>query len=277
MYRVKKINDVVVKPPKALLDNQDNRPVKGAKMIAEPYANIFLCARKKSGKTVTIHNILKNCVGRDSTVVFFCSTLYKDPVYRNMMKMLKDNGINFIGYTSLKEGDIDHLNDLVDCLEMKAQEEFDLDDEPKTSKRDLCHALFDSDDEEDDEPKKRKTKYLAPEYIIILDDLADELKSKSLVTLLKKNRHWKMKIIIASQWLNDLLPECRKQLDYILIFKNIPDKKLEEIHTGCNLAIDFEEFVKIYKWATQPQYSFLYIDCINDQFRRNFNMLIESK
>ena len=82
MYRVKKINDVVVKPPKVLLDNQDNRPVKGAKMIAEPYANIFLCARKKSGKTVTIHNILKNCVGRDTTVIFFCSTLYKDPTYR---------------------------------------------------------------------------------------------------------------------------------------------------------------------------------------------------
>ena len=278
MYRIKKVNDVVVRPPQSLIRDKDPRPVKGAKMFEEPYANIFICSRKKSGKSITIFNILKQCVGRDTTVIFFCSTLYKDAVYKNMQNMLEQNGVNFIGYTSLKGGDVDHLQDLVDCMELKAEEECNMEDEPKTSKNDLCNKLFDDGEEEEGKPrKKRKTKYLSPEYIIIFDDLSDELKSKSLVTLLKKNRHWLMKIIVSSQHYNDLLPESRKQIDYILIFRNITENKLVEMHRDCNLAMSFEEFKKVYAWATKEKYSFLYVDCINDIYRRNFNTEIEVK
>ena len=50
-----------------------------------------------------------------------------------------------------------------------------------------------------EEPKKqRKSKYRAP-------DLSTELKSRSLLALLKKNRHYRSKLIISSQWLHDLL------------------------------------------------------------------------
>lgn len=64
----------------------------------------------------------------------------------------------------------------------------------------------------EDEPKEKKkkskkSKYLAPEYMIIFDDLSSELKSRSLLSLLKFNRHFKAKLIISSQWLHDLLPE----------------------------------------------------------------------
>src|SRR6185437_11733738 len=67
--------------------------------------------------------------------------------------------------------------------------------------------------------KERVSKYQAPEYIIIFDDLSSELKSRSLLSLLKFNRHFKSKLIISSQWLHDLLPESRKQIDLFLIFK----------------------------------------------------------
>src|SRR3954464_2715806 len=84
---------------------------------------------------------------------------------------------------------------------------------------------------------QKKSKHQAPEYIIVFDDLSSELKSPSLLSLLKWNRHYKSKLIISSQWLHDLLPESRKQLDLFLIFKGFPKEKLALIHRDCDSAV----------------------------------------
>ena len=129
-------------------------------------------------------------------------------------------------------------------------------------------------EEEEDKLKEKKTKkskYLAPEYMIIFDDLSSELKSRSLLSLLKFTRHFKAKLIISSQWLHDLLPESRKQIDLFLIFKGFASKKLLEIYKDCDSAIPFETFLKIYQKATHKPHSFLYIDSRSDVFRRNFD------
>lgn len=270
---VKKVNDVSIKLPKSVA-NKNKLPVKGVEMFEEPYANIFLCARKKSGKSVVIFNILKKCVGRNTTVVFFCSTLYKDMVYKSMLEMLERNNINYVGYTSLKDGDTDNLQLLVEALGKEGEEEYNAEKTEACKDNSALSLLFDCGDVENAERKAPKPKYIAPEYIIILDDLSDELKSKSLVALLKKNRHYKTKIICSSQYYNDLLPESRKQIDYVLIFKNIPVAKLHEIYKDCNLSVDFEEFLKMYQFATKEDYGFLYVDCLKDKFRKKFNVEI---
>ena len=41
------------------IPNEDTRPIKGFDICEEPYANIFLCARKKSGKTSAVFKIIK--------------------------------------------------------------------------------------------------------------------------------------------------------------------------------------------------------------------------
>ncbi len=280
MLKVKKINNVIVKPPKILTDNSDKRPVRGANLFSDPYSNVFVCARKKSGKSVVIHNILKECVGRDTTVIFFVSTLYKDPVYKNMLTMCEKNNINYIGYTSLKEDGVDHLQDLVDSFKAAAEkkheeEQKEIQDGGKKKKKQKGLGLFQDDPDDDEkEVKPRKLKYLAPEYIFIFDDLSNETKSKSLVTLLKNNRHWKLRIILSSQYYNDLLPESRKQIDIFIIFKSIIEAKLFEIFKDADLSVTFPEFLDIYKWATKEPYSFLYVDRLNSSFRRNFNMEI---
>ena len=138
------------------------------------------------------------------------------------------------------------------------------------------HLLFnaDSDDEEEEEEKKpKKSKFRSPEYLIILDDLSNELKNPALKALLKKNRHFKSKVIVSSQYLNDLEPESRKQMDYILVFKGQPQKKLDEIYRDADVAVSPEEFYEIYKSATESLYSFLYIDRGTDTFRKNFSHL----
>jgi len=263
--RIQKINNIVVKPVRGM-GEVDHRPVKGESLFSEIYANIFLCAKKKSGKTSVIAKIIKECTTSETKVIVFSSTFNKDDIWRSIEKFCDLRRIDFLGMTSLVEDGVDQLDSLVKDLERAKR--------PETEKKLAGHGHLLWEDEEEDE-KPKKLKYRAPEFLIVLDDLSTELKSKSLTALLKKNRHFRMKIVISSQYWNDLLPESRKQLDYILVFKAIPENKLEEIYHDADLSIPFEQFVVMYHQATKQQFSFLYIDTRNEEFRRNFNSRLQ--
>lgn len=265
-----------------LRGEKDARPVKGAELFPEIYANIFLCAKKKSGKTSVIYQILKRCVGRDTSVVAFVSTLNKDAGWDSIRHWCEEKGVPFVGYTSLAEDGVDQLQSLVDHLQADAKEEAPAfsPEVPAAAPTSMLPCMPAPGmgikigspilGEHKGKPL-RKTPYQAQEYIIILDDLADQLKKPSIPALLKKNRHLKFKVIVSSQWLNDLHPEARRQMDYIILFKGQSSAKIAEIYKAADLSITLEEFQKIYDDATAKPYSFLYIDTVNGTFRRNFN------
>ena len=119
--------------------------------------------------------------------------------------------------------------------------------------------------------KIKSSKFQYPEYIIVFDDLSSELKSRSLLSLLKFNRHFKTEIILSSQWVHDLLPESRKQIDLFLVFKGFTAKKMKEIYNDCDTSLPFEIFYQIYQQAAKKPFSFLFIDSISDKFRINFD------
>ena len=281
MYKAVRINNIDVKKV-PLLHKEDDRPVKGSELFPEIYSNIFLCAKKKSGKTSAIYKIIKESVGRDTRIIAFVSTLYKDDNWKTIKKWCSLKGLEFEGHTSINEDGVDILDELVNRLQIEAkeaEEQAELNSrvsalEKKVGIKNLVSTMDDSDDDEDEKPKKKEKKR-APEYIIILDDLSNELKSRSLVTLLKKNRHFHAKIILSSQYLNDVLPEGRKQMDYFLVFRGIPEKKLDEIYVDAGININKKEFYDVYKFATEKEYSFLYIATKDISFRRNFNYKIE--
>ena len=256
---LRKINEVLVKPI-VFSNEKDTRPIKGASLFPEVYSNIFLCAKKKSGKSTIIYKIIAACCNRDTKVIAFVSTLQKDQSWIETQNYCKSKGIYFEGRTSLNEDKIDQLQQFI-TGEETINETDDLNENFKEK------LLLESDDDED--KPKRKSKYLAPEYLIILDDLSTELKSTSLVSLLKKNRHFKAKIVISSQYLNDLLPQSRRQLDVFLVFKGFSDKKLKEVYTDADANIEFDKFKELYHKATEEPFSFFYIG--NDEYRKNFN------
>jgi hypothetical protein len=259
MFKVKKINNEVVREV-PLMKEKDLRPIKGAALFPELCANVFLWARKNSGKSVAIFKTLKRCSGPRTKIIAFCSTIHKDPLWATIKAWALHKGIPFIGHTSLFDDDgTNLLSDLVKGL----QEE----DEEETEK-----GLFDSDEEEEEE---RPAKYQSPEYIFVLDDLSDELRKPIIATFLKKNRHFVAKIIISSQHVNDLLPAARKQLDYVILFKGHEQKKIDEIHRDVDVNVPRDEFYELYKFATEKPFSFLYVDVRGGTFRRNFNELIE--
>ena len=87
MISLKQINDRTVK--KIYIPEEDVRPVKGFDVCPEVFSNIFLCAKKKSGKTSATFTLLKNCVGKDTIIIVFCSTVYKDSNWIQIRKYRK--------------------------------------------------------------------------------------------------------------------------------------------------------------------------------------------
>ncbi len=273
------------------IPDEDKRPIKGYDICQEVYSNVFCVARKKSGKTSSVFKIMRECCGRKTIIIVFCSTVYKDKNWIQIRKYFEKKGMDIRVYTSIFEDGEDQLANLIEDLKQDAKEEEE--NEKSGGKETELPEVDRSDDilqqltnmhlrasgrgaeveEPKDEKKKKskKSKYLSPEYMIIFDDLSSELKSRSLLSLLKFNRHFKAKLIISSQWLHDLLPESRKQIDMWLVFRGFPDKKLAEIYKDCDCAVPFETFVQIYKKATKKPHSFMYIDTRADEFRRNFD------
>jgi len=257
------INGFKVKKPQILSQQGDGREVKGKELFEEPYANIYICARKKSGKSVVIENIIKKTIDKNTIVIMFASTLYKDPVLKAIKHYCEQKDIPFYGYTEIKSKGVDRLQTIINTMQEGDEDEDNSDEDDEPEYLDLCNI--------DIEKETRKSKYITPKYLFIFDDISNELKSKSLVALLKKNRHTKSRIILSSQWLNDLLPESRKQIDYLLLFGGFSIEKLEVIHKDADLSIDLETFIKIYRYATKDRFHFLYIDCVKQEFRKDFN------
>ena len=75
-------------------------------------------------------------------------------------------------------------------------------------------------------------------YIIIFDDLSNELKDKEIEFLAKWNRHFKAKVIYSSQYFHDLSKGARSQIDYILMYPKIPNEKIVLVWKELNLSND---------------------------------------
>ena len=260
MFATVKLNNEKVKAIPIVVDE---RPVKGAALFPDVYANVFFCAKTKRGKTAALFKSLQRCSGKNTKIIVFCSTLNRDASWATIRQWAEGKGIPFVGHLSIKdENGIDRLKAFIEELQ-----------EPEDGQEEKVKNIFDSDDEEEDKP--RPPKYQAPEYIFILDDVARECRSPSVSTLLKKSRHFKAKVFVSSQYPADLQPEARLQLGYWILFKDHSRKKIDEIHADTDSSLEPDEFYRVYKFATEQPYSFLYIDRNTGTFRRNFNTLIE--
>ena len=92
MISLKQINKQFVKA--IPIPNEDTRPIKGYDICEEVYANIFLCARKKSGKTSALFKIMKECAVKKTVILIFCSTAYKDPNWIQIRKYFENKNMD---------------------------------------------------------------------------------------------------------------------------------------------------------------------------------------
>ena len=64
----KEINKISIKPVVHLA--LESHEILGYDYFPTLYSNIYICSRRRSGKTTLIYNILKHCVNKRTNVVF---------------------------------------------------------------------------------------------------------------------------------------------------------------------------------------------------------------
>lgn len=259
----------------------EGKPIRNEAMSSELYSNMLLVARKKSGKTNIIFNYVRKSVGANTKVYVFASTWYRDATYKELRRYLEKKNIFVQGFTSLMEGRQNLLKQILDEASKEEEKEDAEEEQQEEQKEDdwkerCLSSIFSTQKEEQKEEKKvKKEKYVSPEMIIVLDDLHSEMKSSVISGLVTRNRHYKCKVIMSTQYTNMVPPQVWSNLDIVLLGHSLPMEKLELIHNRLDLTTPEEEFMDLYKKATSKPFSFLYIDVNKEQFRRNFNMILK--
>lgn len=248
---MQKINDIKID---VLKTKQDKKINLHQKMFDNYFSNIFISSKKMSGKSNLIFNILKNVIvpKRLNKVFFFCKTFDNDLTYQAMTDKLDKYNIEFEVFDDIKcidENTGKFKNKIDDVInEMKEGLKLDKD-------------------------RYNRSKYSYPLYVICFDDISDCLRNgKSVEALLKKNRHYRCIIIISSQRFQDLAPGARSNINYLILYKNVPLKELEYIYDTYFNNMSFERFLEIYNDATNERFNFLYINTDDTtDIRKNFN------
>ncbi len=216
-------------------------------LIPKLYCTIFVCAKKESDKTNAIFKILKECTGKKTHLYIISSTAFNDDTWIYIIDYFENKGIDMTISTSLSEAGIPN-KELEDKARKDMEDRKNEEEEPKQ-----VLMLF----YEQEEKSERKPKKIAPEYIFVFDDMSSMLRNKDIGTLIKYHRHFKTKIILSSQYPNDLAPESRKQTNIFLLFAGHSEDQLLELSKNMDLSIPFELFVQLYHNATSKPYSFL--------------------
>lgn len=271
------INNVKVQPIKGCGEKFD-KPVRGGDMFAHPYGNICMLAGKNSGKTTVIYNVLKESASPATKVLIFTPTLHQDKSYDAIIKMLEKKGCPVFAQEHFEQDGFNAITEFknscgVDSGLPNAQL-------PDAQTPENIYDCFSCEPEAVTEKPVRKyrDKFVSPECIMVFDDLASSLRNPVLTDFLTRNRHYKTKILIAAHTVTNLLPASWENIDNVLVFKNQPEKRINELAEKCGLV--FKEDIgnkshlnEIYEKAIKGPHDFMYIQRKPGfQFRRNFNI-----
>jgi len=272
MIKEQTLNNIVVKPLVNTVGNIDVTKIKGGKLIPTVYNCTFLCAKRASGKTSTLAEILLRTSDKKTTFYVFCPTTKVDSSWITLIDKLESRGNIVNVFDSIMEGKVNLLNEIMADLSIPEDSMIKTEEEQPTGPK----INF------GDEIKKKKQEYkpkkVAPKHIFVFDDISGELKNPSVASLLKKSRHFLSAVYISSQYVMDLLPMSIKQLDYFLCFRSFSRDKLEHIYKLLDLSIGLEKFIDIYDYCfsdPKERFSFLYINVRDQTFRKNFNKKLQ--
>lgn len=249
---------------------------KGSKLFPNPYFNLFICAKKQSGKTNLLFNILKETSDKNTHLIIFSSTVHKDPLWHEIVKYFENKGQPIVTHTTIKDGAFEEVMDILNTpVEDSDDEDTGTGTGPEDEEEPPKKLIILN--ETDKKPKRKsKKKKPIPNYTIVMDDLSAETRDKRIPVLLKKNRHYKCRICILSQYIQDLDPQSLKQLDYWILLPGHSEDKMRLVYKHADISNpQFEEFYDIYKEVTAEPYNFLYISSSNDELRHNFNKKIK--
>jgi hypothetical protein len=268
--KTKMINDFRIK--KVRLPQLSQKKIRGSEILPI-YSNVFICAKKNSGKSTCIFNMLKKCVDKDTILDFFVSTINKERTWKAIVEYFTNKGCTVNSHMSTMG---DNGEDLIGEIIDTPVEWTDDEESSSSEEEDLKYISIDNPNKKEQEstPKKRRKKKKAQKRVIVLDDLSSELKKPSIDRLLKINRHLGSKVILSSQYLNDLSPQARRQVDVWMLFPGLKQNKLSQVLRDCDSRLDYPEFEEVYRFCTNKKYNFMTLYCDDDSYRKNFDQKI---
>lgn len=264
MFETTRINNKKITPIPVF--KKDERPIYGYDAVPIIYSNFYCMSKKFTGKSTLLYNMVKYCVNKDTVFYGFCTTHEKDDSYIMMKTLLDKKGCHYEFFDSLEplEGVIAMLRD------------FHPDDEEEEPPEDvLTTKIYEEDYAVEVKVKKRKPRFRSQKFFLLFDDISQQLHGNlMLASLMKMNRHLRCKVIIASQYLNDVPKQARYNLDGWAFGKGINKKKILEAFESLDTGVDAETFWKMYEYATQKPYSFFVVYPSLNDFRIGFDTRI---
>lgn len=271
---MKKINNVKITPFKTEFENK--------KYLHEelfpnnnPFPCIFISSKRNWGKTTLLMNILLKCATNKTNISWFWTTALNDQIFKAGYKKLTKYKIKINLYDWLEDQKIEKEKIEEDPnSKYYNQQSNEEQNEEQNEYENIIDRIYDelSNKVNNEFETLKKCKILYPLSIIIIDDMPNITRNKSIENLIKRARHLRCIIIISSQYIHDLSLACRSNLWYLILFSNISKKKLELIYNEFIHKFEFEDFLKIYYNATNEKYNFLYINCDNNELRKNFDI-----
>ena len=251
----------------------DSSKVKFGQVFGNPYNTTFLCAKRKSGKTSVLAEILDKTSNKNTIFWIFCPTTNIDDSWKAILNKLQDKGNVVNVFETLMDGKTNQLNQIIDSLAKGCEDESDKSVNP--IRKLICDGIGQY---ERDKPE-RKPKKISPEHIFVMDDLSHELKNPAVNKLLKNGRHLKASVYLSFQYAHDVAPQAWVQAQYCILFKSFSEEKLEHIYKYLDLSLDFKKFEKLYQYVMKDNggvnYNFLFIDVKEQEYRKNFNKKLE--
>lgn len=246
-FKKERVNEYDVKLLIKKKDVEDSRPYKYEDVFNTCFVNMMLVAKKNSGKSVLITNLIKIMANKKDTIVrIFSDTILNDLTFLQFVREFNKEG----GHIEI------YQNPDVVKPQLKEIDEF-------FKNKHKSEKYF-----------EKKMKF--PLIIYIFDDFRDELlngRNNLISSISSRNRHRRTVLIYSSQKYKDMAPIVRQNANVICLFRGMNHDNLDMIYKEIiNTAnMSFEEFQKIYEDATSEQYNFLYIDHDVQEFRKNLN------
>ena len=266
----------IIKGAKIVVPNivKTDKKWKGKHILDMEYFIMEILAKRRSGKTVLIYNMVKKFVTKKMVCLFFCSQFDKDPVYKSIRDFLDEKGVLYHNYTSIIDNGVDNVAIFMENVD----QDYTLSEnkKQKVAREDTLSETQPSkvkfgDEVEKKIKNKKPPKFKPIEFFIVFDDQSSELRAKSVEKLLKNSKHYKAKIILSSQGISDLTPNQHTQVDYSVLFKGFSHESIHKIYDKLQPRIEYDEFETLYKEITSKNHDFLLFDRGNESFRINLD------
>lgn len=250
-------------------------PVLGNGLIKSLYSSAALVGPVASGKTTCVFNILDQCCGPETVVIIFSSTIHSDDGWIAIIEWLNQNNIAHVAYTSIftqgPQGKRNLVQEFMDgCIAQGAIDLAKRENEGKVIHmpgKPLGGGWHEKPDTKEFLPtldpylvKVDKVKYQYAPFVLVFDDLAEDLRAPAIALLIRKYRHFHAKVVISSQHFVDAQPGARQNIRDWFLFRGLDYHKLNTIFGATGSNVSFEKFQRRYKDATLEEHGFLHVD-----------------